>query len=214
MVSKAIPAAMAARGLKGVVKTAWWSMDEVGGRVECFLRMMGGSINRLGGGAGAAISDKQCSGASLAESTVRALARGEEMGLSETRYVVAKMLSRSSSWGRSIDDFQSLFSRAMGAVRERPVCERLLGVTGSCSASDSGAAWLAVDLTDAGGEVFAWASGWGDMGSTLIRPCEGHLVAGWVADIAGWALRTLARMRSLGRDGDTAEGPTGADLVD
>lgn len=209
MASKVMPAAMAARGLKGVVRTAWWSMEEGGGRVECFLRMMGGSINRLWGGAGAAISARLCSGASLAESTLRALARGEEMGLSETRYVVAKMLSRSSSWGRSIDDFQRLLSLTMGAVRERPVCARLLGVTWSCSASGVGSPWLAVDLTDAGGEVFPWASGWGDMGSTLIRPSGRHLVAGWVADIAGRALRTLARMRSFGRGGDTAEGQQG-----
>jgi hypothetical protein len=62
MTSKPIPVAMAARGLKGVVRTAWWSTEDVGGggggRVECFLRMMGGSISRLWGGAGAAISDR------------------------------------------------------------------------------------------------------------------------------------------------------------
>jgi hypothetical protein len=83
MASNTIPAAMAVRGLKGVVRTAWWSIEDVGGRVECFLRMMGGSINRLWGGAGAAISDRLCSGASLTGSTLRALLRGEEMGLSE-----------------------------------------------------------------------------------------------------------------------------------
>lgn len=167
--------------------------------MECFLRIMGGSTSRLWGGAGAAISDKLCSGASLVLSTVRALVRGDEIGLSEARYVVANMLSRSSSWGRSIDDFQRLFSWTTGAVRERPVCERLFGVRASRSAAaESGASWLALDLTDAGGEVFPWASGWGDMGSTLIRPCVRHLVAEWVADIAGRALRRLARIRSLG----------------
>jgi len=100
---------MAVRGLKGVVRTAWWSMEavggRVGGRVECFLRMMGGSLSRPGEGDGTANSDKLCSGASLAKAVWRAAARGEEIGLSEARYVVAKMLSRSSSWGRSIDDF-------------------------------------------------------------------------------------------------------------
>jgi hypothetical protein len=145
----------------------------------------------------------------LAASTLRALVRGEEMGLSECRFVVAKMLSRSSSWGRSIDDFQRLLSWTMGAVRERPVWESVLGVTCSCSGSGVRTPWLALDLTDAGGEVFPWASGWGDMGSTLIRPLGRHLVAGWVADIAGWALTTLARMRSFGRGGDTAEGQQG-----
>jgi len=120
------------------------------------------------------------------------------------------MLSRSSSWGRSIDDFQRLLlSWTMGAVRERPVWERVLGVTWSCSGSGVRTPWLAFDLTDAGGEVFPWASGWGDMGSTLIRPLGRHLVAGWVADIAGWALRSFARMRSFGRGGDTAEGQQG-----
>ena len=72
-----------------------------------------------------------------------------------------------------------------------------------------GASFGAFDLTDAGGEVFAWASGVGDMGSTLIRPSGGHLVAGWVADMARRALTTLARMRVVGRGGDTAESQQG-----
>ena len=58
-----------------------------------------------------------------------ALARGEEIGLSDATYVVEKMLSRSSSWGRSNDDCQRLFSGAIGTVLERPVCESFLGVT-------------------------------------------------------------------------------------
>jgi hypothetical protein len=92
-----------------------------------------------------------------------------------------------------------LLSWAIGVVRERPVWARLLGVTASCSAEEEGvrASWLAFDLTDAGGEVFAWASGSGDMGS-LIRPSVRHRVAVSMANIAGWALRTLARMWSLG----------------
>jgi hypothetical protein len=49
----------------------------------------------------------------------------------------------------------------MGAVRERPRCERLFG-----SATEEGvqASWPAFDLTDAGGEVRR-VSGWGDMGT-------------------------------------------------
>jgi len=93
MTSRPIPAAMAARGLKGVVRRAWWSMEAVGGRVDgraggrvvCFLRTMGGSLSRPGGSVGAANSDRLCSGASLAKSVWRAAARGEEMGLSEAR---------------------------------------------------------------------------------------------------------------------------------
>lgn len=76
---------MVVRELKGVLRRAWWSIELMGGMVECFLRMMGGSISRLWGGAGAAMSDKLCSGASLDQSTWRAVARGEEIGLSEAR---------------------------------------------------------------------------------------------------------------------------------
>jgi hypothetical protein len=58
-----------------------------------------------------------------------------------------------------------------------------------------------LDLTDAGGEVFPWASSCCDMGPTLVRPsrwrrCES--VAECVAGNAGWAPGTVARMRSLG----------------
>jgi len=123
--------------------------------------------------------------------------------------VVAKILSRSSSWGRSIDDFHRWFSCTMGAVRERPVWARLFGVTASRSGWGVGASFGEFNLTDAGGEVFAWASGVGDMGSTLIRPSGGHLVAGWVADMARRALTTLARMWSLGAAENTAEGQQG-----
>jgi hypothetical protein len=126
--------------------------------------------------------------------------------------VVAKMLSRSDSWGRSIEDFQRLlFSWLIGAVCERPVCERLLGVTASCSPGGAGvgASWLASDLTDAGGEVFPWASGWGDMGATSIRLTVGDLVAESLANIAGRVLRAVARVRALGRGGDTAESQQG-----
>jgi hypothetical protein len=80
----------------------------------------------------------------------------------------------------------------MGAVRERPVWESVLGVTASCSVSGVGTPWLAFDLTDAGGEVFPWASKCGDMGVTLVRLAVRHLsggVAERVADIAGRAWR-------------------------
>ena len=134
---------------------------------------------------------------------MRALVRGEEMGLSDARYVVAKILSRSSSWGRSIDDFQRLLlSWAIGAVRERPVCERLFGVTASCSATEEGvrASWLAFDLTDAGGEVVAWASCWGDMGSTSIRPSVRHRVAESSESMAEIArFRLWARRKHSGK---------------
>lgn len=98
---------------------------------------------------------------------------GEDAGLSEARYVVAKMLSRSDSWGRSTDDFQRLLSWVMGAVLERPVWERLWRFTASRSDVGVVGAWSgcsgAFDLTDAAGEAFPWAFGWGDMGSTLVR---------------------------------------------
>jgi hypothetical protein len=147
-----------------------------------------------------------CSGASSAGASRRALVRGEDVGVSATRYVVAKMLSLSESCGRSVDDFHSaLLSGAMGAVLERPVCASVFGVTAACPAAGVGGPWLGpggvLDLTDAGGEVFPWASDCCDMGPTLVkpsrrRPCES--VAGCVADNAGWAPGTVARVRSLG----------------
>jgi hypothetical protein len=91
-----------------VAKTGWWSVEVVGGRVDCFLRIMGGSINLLWGGAGAPVSDKLCSGASLVVSNVRALVRGEETGLSDAKYVVANMESLSSNCTRSIEDRKRL----------------------------------------------------------------------------------------------------------
>ena len=78
----------------------------MGVKVDNFLRATGGSTVRLGGGAGTAISNKLCSGASSVFPGLWAVARGDETGLSDARYVVAKMLSRSDSCGRSTDDFQ------------------------------------------------------------------------------------------------------------
>jgi hypothetical protein len=88
------------------------------------------------------------------------------------------MLSRSDSWGRSTDDVQSAGSGAMGAVLERPTWARRVGVTSDESGESGEAEWQApwpgsqgvLDLTEAGGEVFVWASKSGDMGSTLVRP--------------------------------------------
>ena len=171
--------------------------------VDCLRRMMGGSISLLWGGAGTALSGKLCWMASLSVSIERALVRGEDAGLSDARYVVANILSRSDSCGRSTDDFQRLLSWDKGAVLERPAWERLLRVTASRSEESVERPWLwpgAFDLTDAEGEVFVWAFGWGDMGSTLVRPASGRssrCVADCVADIAGRALGGLARMRSL-----------------
>lgn len=81
----------------------------------------------------------------------------------------------------------------MGAVLERPVCERLFGVT-SPRAGEEGwvAPWPGVcgafDLTDAGGEVLLGAFEGCDMESTLVRPRreqDGGCVAECLADIAG-----------------------------
>ena len=74
----------------------------------------------------------------------------------------------------------------MGAVLERATCEGRVGVTStSGEAGESGeseeegeagrraplqASLGGFDLTDAGGEVFEWASRSGDMGSTLVKP--------------------------------------------
>lgn len=135
------------------------------------------------------------------------------MGLSDARYVVEKMLSRSSSCGRSNEDCHRLFSGAIGAVLERPVCESFRGVTAvsagplgeSFEGEAVGVPWLgpglcgAFDLTDAGGEVFPWASKCGDMGVTLVRLAMRHSsvgVADRVADIAGRAWRDSRRART------------------
>lgn len=180
----------------------------MGGKVDCFLRMTGEVISLLCGGAGVATGDNLCWEASWFVGIECALARGEEAGLSEARYVVAKMLSRSDSCGRSTDDFQSRSSGAIGAVLERPACERLLGVTASWAkegVDDPWPGWCgAFDLTDAGGEAVPWASGCGDMGSTLVRPSlrrSRGCVAEPVAEDAGRALATVARMRLLGAAG-------------
>jgi hypothetical protein len=175
--------------------------------VDCFRRKTGASISRRWGGNGAAVSDKLWSGASSSESIWRALVRGEDVGVSDTRYVVAKMLSLSDSCGRSTDGFHSVLSWpfAFGAVLERPACARFFGVTSSWLGGESGEPWPGcggvLDLTDAGGEVFPWASDCCDMGPTLVRPSRRRLsesVAGRVADAAGRAPGTVARMRSLG----------------
>ena len=119
-----------------------------------------------------------------------------------------KMLSRSSSWGRSKDDCQRLSWWALGAVLERPVWESLRGVTADAAASsayleDVGVPWLGVcgafDLTDAGGEVFPGSSKCGDMGVTLVRLAASHSlssVADRVADITGRASRASPRART------------------
>jgi hypothetical protein len=57
----------------------------------------------------------------------------------------------------------------------------------------------AFDLTDAGGEVFPWASECGDMGVTLVRLAERLSpvgVADRVADIAGRAWESARRART------------------
>ena len=119
-----------------------------------------------------------------------------------------KMLSRSSSWGRSKDDCQRLSWWALGAVLERPVWESLRGVTADAATSsayleDVGVPWLGVcgafDLTDVGGEVFPGSSKCGDMGVTLVRLAASHSlssVADRVADIAGRASRSSPRART------------------
>lgn len=102
--------------------------------------------------------------------------------------MVAKILSRSDSWGRSTDDFHRLLSGAMGGVCERAVGDRRWRVTGWRSAA---------------GAVFAWAFGWADMGSTLVRPWLGRST-GWVAELsadgAAGALGRVARMGPRGFD--------------
>lgn len=126
-------------------------------------------------------------GASSFRSAGCAVGRGEDVGLSAARYVVAKMLSLSDSWGRSTDDFQSVSPWALGVVLERPVCARVFGVTASCCLGEGlEAPWSLAepgtggvfDLTDAGGEVYPWASDCCDMGSTLVRPSRGRPLEG------------------------------------
>ena len=89
------------------------------------------------------------------------------------------MLSRSDSWGWSIDGVHRWF-RSRGAVLERSVSARPFGVT-SVRAGDElvGSSWPGVcgafDLTDAGGEVQCVGAGkGGDMETTLVRPLRGH----------------------------------------
>ena len=104
--------------------------------------------------------------------------------------MVAKMLSLSESWGWSTEGVQT-WSTAMGAVLERPVCERVLGTTSSSwrarwARRDEGwedwrassRPWerSAFDLTGAAGEVFLGSFEGGDMeSSTLVRRL-GHVL--------------------------------------
>lgn len=119
-----------------VARMDFGSGEAMGGYVDSFLRNRGDAARLVCSGAGAAISDKLCSGASSFVSVVAAvLGRGDDMGLSDARYVVEKMLSRSSSWGRSNDDCQRLSLGAIGAVLERPVWESLRGVTAGAGGS-------------------------------------------------------------------------------
>lgn len=154
-------------------------------------------------------------GASSFTSVGRVLVRGEDVGLSGARYVVAKMLSLSESCGRSIEDFQRMSPCAFGVVLERPVCARVFGVTASCCASDGlDAPWLPAgaepgaggvfDLTDAGGEVFPWASDCCDMGSTLVKPSRRRPSEG----VAGRVV--AARMGTFGAAEQHSGRPTGA----
>lgn len=177
--------------------------------MDCFLRKTGASISRRWGGAGAAVSGEGCWGASSSVTSWCALERGEDVGVSATRYVVAKMLSLSESCGRSTDDFHKALSWALGVVLERPVCARDFGGGSRCSwrawAGDVGEPWAecggVLALTDAGGEVFPLASNCCDMGPTLVRPSRGRRpagVAGRVAERAARAPGTAARMGSLG----------------
>lgn len=98
------------------------------------------------------------------------------------------------------------------------MCERCLRVTGSRSAVGVDGPWAgcssAFDLTGAVGEAFRWAFGWDDMGPTLVRPWirrSRGCVAECVADIAGRALGTLARMWSWSAAETHSGKPTGAD---
>lgn len=152
-------------------------------------------------------------GASSVGSTGGAVVRGDEVGLSAARYVVAKILSRSESCGRSIDDFHSVSPCAFGVVLERPVCASDFGVTAWCfSGKGVGTPWSLAepetggvfDLTDAGGEVFPCASDCCDMGSTLVKPSRGRPSEG----VAGRVV--AARMGSFGAAEKHSGGPTGA----
>ena len=88
------------------------------------------------------------------------------------------MLSRSDSWGWSMDGVHR-WCRSRGAVWERPDCERVLGVTSPRAGSEVwwASPWPGVcgtfDLTDAGGEVRLDACKGGDMETTLVNPLGG-----------------------------------------
>jgi hypothetical protein len=111
-----------------------------------------------------------------------------------------------------------VLSCTFGAVLDRPVCASVFGVTASWSDSGWAAPWPGcgggVDLTDAGGEVFAWASVCCDMGPTLVRPSRrraGDGVAGCVAESAATP-GTVARMGSGARRKHSGR-PAGAALA-
>jgi hypothetical protein len=138
---------------------------------------------------------------------VRAGERGDDAGLSEPRYVVAKMLSRSDSCGWSTEGVHRC-SMASGAVLERPVCERLLGGSSARAGAEGWAPpWPGVcgafDLTDAGGDGRLGAGEGCDMESTLVKPRRGTFGCAWVSvwQILPEAAREAAgtRTRLLGR---------------
>jgi hypothetical protein len=106
--------------------------------------------------------------------------RREEVGLSEGRYVVAKMLSRSESWARSTIGFHRGWA-ARGAVLERPVCERVLGVTGRAGEDGEPPSLAVFDLTDAGGED---CSGLLDLGAMkyTCQTTRKDTASGWMLD--------------------------------
>lgn len=109
---------------------------------------------------------------------------GEEAGLSEARYVVANMLSRSDSWGRSTEGAHRGFN-ARGAVLERPAWERDFGGPGRAGdeeegeeeASRPGVCGGFCNLTDAEGEVGSEISG-GDMSVESLVNSRGRLIGG------------------------------------
>jgi hypothetical protein len=115
--------------------------------------------------------------------------------------VVAKILSRSDNWGRWTDGVHR-WSRASGAVLERPVWARLFGVGGASVGADGEkragpwpGVWGAFELSDAGGDERLGAFEGCDMESTLVKPRKSTFGCAWVeclADIAGKAAREAA----------------------
>lgn len=150
--------------------------------------------------AATAVSERASSEALSSMWRVRAGERGDDAGLSEPRYVVAKMLSRSDSCGRSTKDVHRC-SMASGAVLERPVCERLLGGSSARGGTEGWAppwpgACGAFDLTNAGGDGRLGAGEGCDMESTLVKPRKGTFGCAWVS--VWQILPEGSRTRSLG----------------